>query len=146
MRGEKMTLQEAIDHCYEVANNGEQCDECKGNHLQLAEWLEQLQLLQEKEYVPETLQQCEERYVPPNFKYITCEDFGKTDGMSGRCWWCKEMTPYQWHMCYDKGRLDGLMRGNRELNEKQAIDFITNRKRTYLGLNKIEKKGDDVNE
>lgn len=35
-----MTLEEAIKHCYEVAE--EKCDECGKEHLQLAKWLEEL--------------------------------------------------------------------------------------------------------
>lgn len=35
-----MTLDEAIQHCYDVANKG--CDECAEEHLQLAKWLEEL--------------------------------------------------------------------------------------------------------
>ena len=37
-----MTIEEAIQHCYEVANGkGNQCDECRKEHLQLAKWLEE---------------------------------------------------------------------------------------------------------
>lgn len=35
-----MTLDEAIHHCYDVANKG--CDECAEEHLQLAKLLEEL--------------------------------------------------------------------------------------------------------
>lgn len=38
-----MTLREAIDHCYEKANElKKQCCECANEHLQLARWLEEL--------------------------------------------------------------------------------------------------------
>ena len=36
-----MTLQEAIDHCYDKANELKAC-ECAKEHLQLARWLEEL--------------------------------------------------------------------------------------------------------
>lgn len=36
-----MTLDEAIQHCKEVAENTT-CVDCKKEHLQLAEWLEEL--------------------------------------------------------------------------------------------------------
>jgi hypothetical protein len=36
-----MTLQEAIDHCFEVAE-AEGCSDCAQEHLQLAEWLLEL--------------------------------------------------------------------------------------------------------
>ena len=36
-----MTLDEAIKHCYEVADR--KCDDCGKEHLQLAKWLEELQ-------------------------------------------------------------------------------------------------------
>ncbi|MGN0592859.1 MAG: hypothetical protein ACI4JQ_06410 [Ruminococcus sp.] len=35
-----MTIEEAIQHCYDVANKV--CDECAEEHLQLAKWLEEL--------------------------------------------------------------------------------------------------------
>ena len=35
-----MTLDEAIKHCYEVADR--KCDDCGKEHLQLAKWLEEL--------------------------------------------------------------------------------------------------------
>lgn len=38
----KMTLEEAIQHCYEVSKCADNCD-CSKEHLQLAEWLEELQ-------------------------------------------------------------------------------------------------------
>lgn len=39
-----MTLDEAIEHAREVADNTE-CSECADEHLQLAEWLEELKWL-----------------------------------------------------------------------------------------------------
>lgn len=36
-----MTLDEAIQHCKEVAENTT-CNACKEEHLQLAEWLKEL--------------------------------------------------------------------------------------------------------
>ena len=41
-----MTLNEAIKHCYEVANR--KCDDCGKEHLQLAKWLEELQNFKNK--------------------------------------------------------------------------------------------------
>ena len=35
-----MTLEEAIKHCEEIAEN--RCDECASDHRQLAEWLKEL--------------------------------------------------------------------------------------------------------
>lgn len=61
------------------------------------------------EFVPETLTWCRQHYVPPVKEHIHCPDFGKSDGMSGGCWWCMEMTPYQWHMCKDEFWVRGLM-------------------------------------
>jgi uncharacterized coiled-coil DUF342 family protein len=37
-----MKIEEAIEHCYEIAKDNEQCKECKNSHLQLARWLEEL--------------------------------------------------------------------------------------------------------
>ena len=42
-RDEEMTLDEAIQHCYDVVNKNKVCDaECAKEHLQLAKWLEEL--------------------------------------------------------------------------------------------------------
>ena len=41
-----MTLDEAIKHCYEVADR--KCDDCGKEHLQLAKWLEELQAFKNK--------------------------------------------------------------------------------------------------
>lgn len=41
-----MTLDEAIIHAIEVAELSK-CEECKQDHLQLAEWLEKLKKLEE---------------------------------------------------------------------------------------------------
>lgn len=79
------------------------------------------------EPVPETLTWCRHHYVPPVEKFITCSEFGHSDGMSGGCWWCMEMTPYQWHMCQDESWVRGLlsptacrMKGSRS----EAVKFI----------------------
>lgn len=61
------------------------------------------------EFVPETLTWCRQHYVPPVEAHIHCPDFGKSDGTNGSCWWCMEMTPYQWHMCKDETWLRGLL-------------------------------------
>ena len=42
-----MTLDQAIKHCYEVAEK-EQCCACAEEWLELAEWLEELKELREK--------------------------------------------------------------------------------------------------
>jgi hypothetical protein len=43
-----MTLDQAIQHCYEIAEN-EQCHDCAKEHLQLAEWLEELRDYRERD-------------------------------------------------------------------------------------------------
>lgn len=62
------------------------------------------------EQIPETLTWCRKHYVPPVQKFITCQNFGNINGMSGGCWWCMEMTPYQWHMCSDESWVRSLLR------------------------------------
>lgn len=84
---------------------------------------------QEYIYVPECLKECNRHYVPRNEKYITCKEFGQIDGMDGACWWCKEMTPYQWSMCWDESSLRSLMNPCfRNLTKEEAIRFIEERK------------------
>ena len=41
-----MTVDEAIQHCYDVANK--LCDECGEEHLQLAKWLEELKRIKQE--------------------------------------------------------------------------------------------------
>lgn len=43
-----MTLDQAIKHCYEVAKK-EQCYTCAEEWLELAEWLEELKELRERQ-------------------------------------------------------------------------------------------------
>ena len=42
-----MEIEEAIKHCREVASNQNTCKECSNEHLQLLEWLVELQQLRE---------------------------------------------------------------------------------------------------
>lgn len=60
-------------------------------------------------FVPETLDWCTKHYVPPIKEHIHCLDFGQCDGMDGSCHWCREMFPYQWHMCYDESWVRNLL-------------------------------------
>ena len=60
-------------------------------------------------FIPETLDWCKEHYVPPVKEYIHCTSFGDCDGMDGSCHWCREMSPYQWYMCYDENWVRSLM-------------------------------------
>lgn len=78
-------------------------------------------------FVPKTLTQCKQHYIPPVKEYIHCPDFGKCDGTVGSCWWCKEMTPYQWHMCSDETWIQGLLSPlarKRCKDRAEAINFI----------------------
>lgn len=42
-----MTLDEAIEHCYEVAKKDNYCTKCANEHLTLLVWLEELKELRE---------------------------------------------------------------------------------------------------
>lgn len=86
------------------------------------------------EPIPETLTWCRQHYVPPVKKFITCQKFGNIDGMDGACWWCMEMTPYQWHMCSDESWIRGLLRPTackRKKSRKEAIEFIEEYKQNH---------------
>lgn len=88
----------------------------------------------EKAFVPETLSWCRKHYVPKVEKYITCKEFGHSDGMDGACWWCMEMTPYQWHMCCDETWVKSLMRsfGNTQgMQRDEAEEFIEGYKQEH---------------
>ena len=77
--------------------------------------------------IPDTLEQCRCHYVPPIQQYITCRGFGNCDGMDGGCWYCMELTPYQWHMCSDEKWIRGLLSPFARISVKtreEAVDFI----------------------
>jgi len=83
---------------------------------------------------PETLTWCRRHYVYPDERYITCKSFGEADGTNGGCWWCMEMTPYQWHMCQDETYLNGLLAPTARIkckNRLEAIQFIEDRKQKH---------------
>jgi len=83
-------------------------------------------------YVPETLSWCRKHYVPPVSQHIACPQFGNRDGMDGGCWWCMEMTPYQWHMCGDEGWLRRLMSPfGGSMTKDQGIAFIESSKQKH---------------
>lgn len=44
-----MTLEEAIDHALKVASEPDACSRCKSEHLQIAAWLQELQIYRKKE-------------------------------------------------------------------------------------------------
>lgn len=92
---------------------------------------------QNDEPVPETLTWCRQHYVPPVQKYITCDEFGHSDGTNGGCWWCMEMTPYQWHMCQDESWVRSLLSPiacRKKSSRAEAITFIEQYKqRTPMG-------------
>lgn len=74
-----------------------------------------------KNYVPETLEQCKQHYIPPIEQYICCFEFGHSDGMNGSCHWCKEMCPYQFEMCRDESWLRRLIKSR---PKEDAVKFI----------------------
>lgn len=84
----------------------------------------------------ETLEQCKAHYVNKVDKYISCGEFGHIDGMDGACWWCKEMTPYQFEMCSDASWLKSLMNGG--MTEEEAIKFIEDRKQKDYLINSFK--------
>lgn len=43
-----MKLEEAINHALEVAREADTCSRCKSEHLQIAEWLQELQRYRKK--------------------------------------------------------------------------------------------------
>lgn len=77
---------------------------------------------------------CESHYVAPDHKYITCEDFGHSDGMSGMCHNCLDMTYYQWCMCRDEQNKQHYLRQGK--TEVEAIDIINRfKKNRFLRFN-----------
>ena len=91
-------------------------------------------------FVPETLEQCKEHFVPAIGDYITCYNFGHIDGTNGSCHWCREMTPYQFEMCSDDSWVGNLIRGNinRRMSIDEAIQFIEDYKQRHKhGRNKM---------
>lgn len=86
------------------------------------------------DFVPETLEECHQHYVPPVKRFIFCEEFGHPDPMDGSCHWCLEMCPYQWEMCQDENWIRGLLSPIARRPAKtreEAIEFIENFKQKY---------------
>lgn len=74
-----MTIDEAIAHAREVANN-ESCEKCAKEHEQLAEWLEELKIYKESNISVKTYQQgradaIEEYKIALHTKYKENKDF-----------------------------------------------------------------------
>ncbi len=92
-------------------------------------------------FVPETFEWCTTHYTPPIKTYINCPSFGNSDGMSGYCWHCMEMTPYQWVMCADESWLRGLLSQDAHCHCKtreEGAEFIENHKQNCPQKNIIE--------
>lgn len=71
----------------------------------------------------DTVEQCSANHCKLILKYVSCEHFGKIDGMDGSCHTCKEITPYQFHMCSDfKWELTLML--EKGYTQGEAIDFI----------------------
>ncbi len=80
---------------------------------------------------PDNVEYCEQHYIPPNKQYIICDRFGSCDGMDGACWWCREMTRYQWEMCRDEHLIQSLLspvacviNNNQKKTREEAIEYI----------------------
>ena len=106
------------------------CDTC-GHHLDLSKAPQEYIGVGSSVESPETLAYCRSHYCPPVQTYINCPAFGRPDGMDGSCWWCMEMTPYQWHMCADEFWVRNLLSPcarNRKDTRADAVKFIEQRK------------------
>lgn len=87
-------------------------------------------------FVPETLEWCEQHYVPPIKELINCPDFGMIDWMNGSCHWCLEMYPYQCQMCRDENWIRAIMSPLSKMpnaTREEAAEFIENYKRCKYG-------------
>lgn len=74
-----MTLEEAIRHCEDVANDRCGCaEDCVAEHKQLAEWLKELQKYQ---WIP-----VEERLPDDGEKILACYDDGCMLAMQFHAW------------------------------------------------------------
>lgn len=49
------------------------------------------------------------KYNKPDHRFITCNNFGHSDGMNGSCHYCREDTPYEFEMCSDESWKRSLM-------------------------------------
>jgi len=66
------------------------------------------------------------RYNPPDYNKINCKYFGEFDGMHASCHYCLHDDPYQFEMCSDEKRKNGLIKNG--MTESEAIEFINDYK------------------
>lgn len=72
-----MTIDEAIRHAKEIADNSE-CTECAKDHEQLAVWLEELKELREKsKWIPADQPPEDDRYILLSFDNFTICKIGR---------------------------------------------------------------------
>ena len=88
-----MTIDEAIAHSEEVANDmAKCCDECAAEHKQLAEWLQELKGLREQiKWIPvsERLPEVDGRYL------TTCSKIGKWE-VDWNIWYNEPKPSWLW--------------------------------------------------
>lgn len=75
MSKEHFTLDEAIEHCYEVSKKKDICKECADEHLQLAKWLKELKTLRQKRQKRQGKDDTADSgwcLVPPNYAADCC--------------------------------------------------------------------------
>lgn len=67
MSKKHFTLDEAIEHCYEVSKKKDICKECADEHLQLAKWLKELKTLRQEKRKKDETTDSGWSLVPPNY-------------------------------------------------------------------------------
>lgn len=75
-----MAIEEAISHARETSKRDTVCEECRQEHAQLADWLEELKMLRTA-------------ITPPN-EPLTLEQLRKMDGEPV---WIVDIGPHKWY-------------------------------------------------
>lgn len=159
----KMTLDEAIAHAKEVFENQYVCEDCREEHKQLAEWLEQLRdyksIFEEKQetnyehYKDEIIENCGFTFALVDGKPHKCSDVNCCDCGFSTGHGCGEKikewlkSPYK-KPIYKLSQFEYDLIKSFDLDNKldHVIDYIAKLERENLGLKEYKLHQERANE
>ena len=109
-------------------------------------------------YLPVDYADCFTNYLPPQWDYVVCPNFGNCDILDVQCHRCHDLFFYQWAMCQDESWVLQMMNGGRdsktakygaECSREEAQLHIMRYKKMLYDLNfgsDVDAAYDDFNE